>query len=326
MSGLALFLGLSAYFFLACALPLDDLSPFVTNSFDPKNISDSHMTVTDNTAADFLTLLSAQYDANNPNPVDKGYVRDDSDGKGTTIFVLDSGFNLERYPDEQCLDQRRIDTFVLEQHIRSGGPLTQEETNNGDYLPTPDNMDDIADLYGDELFHGHGTPVAIVAAGCKTGVARKANLYLVKISELIMNSGLPRTGLNGPNNMLYGLHHVLSVLNGYRGLSIPRGKAIVLISLAVERRQFLMERHTAQDYNAMETDFKMVLDALDRQGATVIMAAGNGGNEPVPSFVDDSFPQHLATQDSPYIIVGSTNNKGQLSSFSSPGRGNVSSF
>lgn len=187
-------------------------------------------------------------------------------------------------------------------------------------------MDDIADLYGDRLFHGHGTPIAIVAAGCKTGVARRANLYLVKMSEMIMNSGVPRTGLNNPENMLYAFHHVLSVLSGHRGLSIPRGKAIVLVSLAVELRDFLMQRYTEHDYSTLETDYKMVLDALDRQGATVIMAAGNGGNEAVPSFVDDSFPQHLATQDSPYIIVGSTNNKGQLSSFTSPGRGNVSSF
>lgn len=187
-------------------------------------------------------------------------------------------------------------------------------------------VDDIADLYGDRLFHGHGTPIAIVAAGCKTGVARRANLYLVKMSEMIMNSGVPRTGLNNPENMLYAFHHVLSVLSGHRGLSIPRGKAIVLVSLAVELRDFLMQRYTEHDYSTLETDYKMVLDALDRQGATVIMAAGNGGNEAVPSFVDDSFPQRLATQDSPYIIVGSTNNKGQLSSFTSPGRGNVSSF
>lgn len=62
-------------------------------------------------------------------------------GEGTTIFVLDSGFNFDKYPDEQCLDQRRIDTFVLEQNIRTGGPLTQEQIDNGDYFPPPDNSE-----------------------------------------------------------------------------------------------------------------------------------------------------------------------------------------
>lgn len=80
MSGLHLFLGLSAYLILTCASPIGDSFHFLPDSFDPRNVSSSRTTVTDNVAADFLTLLSAQFDVNNPNPADKGYVRDDSDG------------------------------------------------------------------------------------------------------------------------------------------------------------------------------------------------------------------------------------------------------
>lgn len=53
-------------------------------------------------------------------------------GAGTTIFVLDSGFNLEEYPEEQCLDQRRIDTWLLRRQYRSGF-LTEDEINDGFY-------------------------------------------------------------------------------------------------------------------------------------------------------------------------------------------------
>lgn len=181
-------------------------------------------------------------------------------------------------------------------------------------------MDGIAALYGDGQFHGHGTPIVILAAGYRTGVARKANLHLVKLSEVIMNWGVPRREVNPSSDMLYGLHHVLSVLRGDRGHSIPRGKAIVLTSINVELKARMMQRYTAYESNVLGTDYKMVLVALDRHGATVIMAAGNGGNDIPLSLVDDSFPHHLATQESPYVIVGSTNDKSQLSVFSSPGR------
>jgi hypothetical protein len=32
-------------------------------------------------ASDYLTLLSAPFDVNNPNPVENGYIHDDSDGQ-----------------------------------------------------------------------------------------------------------------------------------------------------------------------------------------------------------------------------------------------------
>ena len=191
-------------------------------------------------------------------------------------------------------------------------------------------VDDTAAGSRDGLFHGHGTQVAIVAAGCKTGVARKANLYLIKTNDVVMNSGLAIAQTVSDKGLLYGFYHVLSVLLGDRvGLSVPKGKAIVLVCTSLGRVDTVKRYHTEQEYNALQTDFKNVLDLLDRHGATVVLAAGNGGSIPnveqrpdfVPGYVDDTFPHHLATEDSPIVVVGSTNNKGQLSPFTAPGRG-----
>lgn len=192
-------------------------------------------------------------------------------------------------------------------------------------------VDDTAVVDPDGLFHGHGTQVSIVAGGCKTGVARKANLYLVKIMDTIMHSGLAARPIMAANALVYGLHHVLSVLLGSQGTAIPKGKAIILICTTLTSISEMKETIPEQKLNVLEHDYKTVLAALDRQGVTVIMAAGNNGGtlDPekqadfVPQYVDEAFPQVLATVDSPLILVGSTNNKGQLSFFSSPGRGNT---
>lgn len=81
MSGLPVLLRLSAYFILTCAFPLSDSSHFLNDSFGANNISNSRTVVTDASANDYLTLLSALFDVDNPNPVDNGYIHDDSDGQ-----------------------------------------------------------------------------------------------------------------------------------------------------------------------------------------------------------------------------------------------------
>lgn len=76
---LPLFLGLWVYFLLTTAFPLGDFPRDVDDSSDANNIS--RAVVTDTSAYDYLTLLSAPFDVANPNSVEKGYVRDDSDGQ-----------------------------------------------------------------------------------------------------------------------------------------------------------------------------------------------------------------------------------------------------
>lgn len=81
MFALPVLLGLCVYFLLISAFPLEDYPRDLNVSFLPSNISNSRVVVTDTSADDYLTLLSAPFDVANPNPVDKGFVHDDSDGQ-----------------------------------------------------------------------------------------------------------------------------------------------------------------------------------------------------------------------------------------------------
>lgn len=80
MFGLLL-LGFSVYFLLTGTLPTNEYPHSLNDSLGANNISNSHTVVIDSLAGDYLTLLSAPFDVNNPNPVDRGYVHDDSDGQ-----------------------------------------------------------------------------------------------------------------------------------------------------------------------------------------------------------------------------------------------------
>lgn len=81
MFGIPVLLGLCVYFLLPTAFPLTDYPHDLNDSFGTKNISISRIVVTDTSSYDYLTLLSAPFDIDNPNPVEKGYAHDDSDGQ-----------------------------------------------------------------------------------------------------------------------------------------------------------------------------------------------------------------------------------------------------
>lgn len=93
-------LGLCVYFLLTSAFPLGDHHHAPDESFLASNISNSRAVIVDTTANDYLTLLSAPFDVNNPNPVDKGYRYDASSGQ---------------YPRKQAL--RAVLSEMLRDHI-----------------------------------------------------------------------------------------------------------------------------------------------------------------------------------------------------------------
>lgn len=181
-------------------------------------------------------------------------------------------------------------------------------------------MDDVSTPTSGKKITGHGTFVATLAAGCKTGVARKANLYLIKMIEVMMKSGLVEETFSGPSAQLIGLRHVASVIEGFvSGVSVPRGKAVLV--MCAGRREENMRRKFGAAWDNTKALMKVALERLDRLGVTVVLTAGNDGG--YPRYLDQQFPQGIATADGPMILVGSTNSKGQLSAFTSPGRGNT---
>lgn len=182
-------------------------------------------------------------------------------------------------------------------------------------------VDDVSTLQNSKQITGHGTFVAALAAGCKTGVARKANLYLIKMIDVMMKEGLVEETFSGPTAQLQGLRHVASVIQGFvAGVSATRGKAI-LVMCAGNWREDNMRSQYGATWDNTKALMKIALERLDGLGVTIVMTAGNDGG--TPRYIDQQFPQGIATADSPMILVGATNSKGRLSPFSSPGRGNI---
>lgn len=178
---------------------------------------------------------------------------------------------------------------------------------------------------------GHGTQVAIFAAGCKTGVARNANLYLIKWVEVKMKAGVVVETQGSPAAQIQALQRVISVVEGSEAsVSVPRGKAVLVISSGRWIEDDMKSRY-GKEWEVSKALITTALGRLDQLGVTVVLAAGNDGisSNPqqnpdfVPLYVDQHFPLALATANSPMLVVGSTNNKGQLSAFSTPGRGDT---
>lgn len=190
-------------------------------------------------------------------------------------------------------------------------------------------VDDVGAPSKSGNFRGHGTQVAILAAGCKTGVARNANLYLIKFIEVKMKSGIAVETQSSPAAQIQGLRQIISVVQGsVAGVSVPRGKAVLVLS-AGRWKEDDMKRAHGNNWEVTKNLMTTALEQLDQLGVTVVLAAGNDGasSNPqqnpnfAPLYIDQHFPLALATANSPILAVGSTNNKGQLSVFSTPGRG-----
>lgn len=188
-------------------------------------------------------------------------------------------------------------------------------------------MDDVFPDPVSKKPRGHGTHVSILAAGCKTGVARNANLFLIKMAAATMKEGLIQGVDALPAASLFALRHIRAVVSGsVDGVSVPRGKAVLVMSGSWEID--VMKHKYPAFWESVLAQLKTALEDLDRLGVVVVIAAGNGGvafgptEDPnfEPMYVDKQFPTALATPDNPMILVGATNNRGQLSDFTSPGR------
>lgn len=118
-----------------------------------------------------LGLLTARNQKNDPTKL-PNYVFEPSLGKGQTIYVLDTGINLEH--TEFDTSEREVRFHVVSNDFTLGSirPVLEERR----WGP-----EDITDI------NGHGTLVASIAAGSSYGVASRANLVMVKFRNAGMN-------------------------------------------------------------------------------------------------------------------------------------------
>lgn len=233
---------------------------------------------TDIPGRNYLALLSAPLDRHNPNPATQ-YVHDNTSGTGSTIFIIDSGFNVAALPYEFCTTSGRwIEEYILPRYKRSTR-LTDGQLAQGVHFP-PDNFDDVGGISEDGLIHGHGTQVAVIAGGCLSGVAPRANLVLIKAAEIKLDrDGHPYSNDEPkilPLAILSGLQLVIARLNDPGKPPIPRGKAIVSVSIGIPNENILVT-YTEIGYFGFVEALLDTLNELKERGVTVVFASGNDG-------------------------------------------------
>lgn len=233
---------------------------------------------TDITGRNYLTLLSAPLDRRNPNPATQ-YVRDDTSGEGSTIFIIDSGFNVVALPNEFCTTNGRwIEDYILPRAVRST-QLTDDQIAKGVHFP-PDNFDDVGGIGQDNLIHGRGTQVAVIAGGCLSGVAPRANMVLIKAAEIKLDrDGHPYSNDQPeffPEALIAGLQLVIARLDDPGKPPIPRGKVIVSISFSIPIGE-IMVIYTQIGYMAFLDSLLDAVNQLNQRGVTVVFASGNDG-------------------------------------------------
>ncbi|KAI9756789.1 MAG: hypothetical protein M4579_003706 [Chaenotheca gracillima] len=198
------------------------------------------------------------------------FVYDGTAGSGSTIYVLDSGANVDN-PDFKGMRGTQRWLYVR------GIP-------GADYLPN---------ARTDST--GHGSCVLSKAAGGKWGVAKRADVVIVRFPQ--HRNG--RTPLH-ISNLLSALNLILDDV-----IKTKRKKNVVVISWRVDNAMAM------EDY----LTFRRIFTELTRLGVIVSVAAGNSADI-TPDI--DHFPATLAS-DFPFLIVGAVDSSGKTADFSQGG-------
>ncbi|ULH15077.1 S8 family serine peptidase [Deinococcus sp. KNUC1210] len=158
------------------------------------------------------------------------------DGAGVTVAVLDTGFSAALDPGHELTDPQGVRLSRVRAPINALVPY-----DSGNPVPSLAGADD--------FWEGHGTQVAILAAGTRSGVAPGAQILPIKVCE---------PGLNGrasctTKDVLRGLCIALN--------TVPANRLVLNLSLG-----------GAAPTGAIHA----VLNWATRQGAIVVAAGGNG--------------------------------------------------
>ncbi|KAI1506418.1 hypothetical protein F5X99DRAFT_423089 [Biscogniauxia marginata] len=239
------------------------------------------------------------------------YYRDESQGKGITVFVMDSGFDLSNImPIEYRVQNKQPSEFsyVPPEHLL--------QPDRSDPTLWPPNS--IADTFVDNgrMINGHGTGVAACAIGTRHGIASKADAYLVKVGSAI---SLNPTRDTWKSNPVYpcalddAFHNIIKTIET-RDL---QGKAVINLSLGAAYWRGPPE--VPEYFPKLDTVYQRHLDKLAQLGVLFVTSALNEGWGE-PSFVPtgDSYPQVMGTKDNNMVTVGSVGPSGILQPWSSP--------
>ncbi|KAF2878051.1 peptidase S8/S53 domain-containing protein [Massariosphaeria phaeospora] len=225
-------------------------------------------------------------DVNQPNSDpshDPPYLTDDSGGKGTTIYVLDDGFDLD-LPDLAPIDRQVGNAFAPNTLTLSGIDPSRRF---------------IAGIGGGE----HGTMMAVIAGGKILGIAPNTDLYLVKTKNRYRNSqfafnGMVHTGPVTPGALQWVLNtvqdHILQRLD-----KNDRARSVINMSWGRPNRMG----------EALNEHFETFFQFCDTNGIPVVLAAGN---LPSAAPLHENTPQRFGTATNSIITVGAVRKDGTL--------------
>ncbi|KAF2102465.1 hypothetical protein NA57DRAFT_52040 [Rhizodiscina lignyota] len=247
-------------------------------------------------------------------PLEPGYVFPKSNGEGTTIFVIDAGFNVDNE----------------DYTARPGGPpqqyivpneITLKDVHDKELWEPKsihDNFGKLKETSEGTYASGHGTLMASVAAGTIHGSASGAKLYLIKMMGDVKNPDFGKEGNKNPKIMTY------NSLNGFEAAfahirdvvqakpDVYRKRSVVVLTSSFEKSEC--------DPDELQQKLKVLFDELANEGVIIVLSAGNSGNQEQEDFVDNWFPQTLETDKNPIVIVGGVSIEGYLNPITTPTR------
>ncbi|KAI9693382.1 MAG: hypothetical protein M1820_009311 [Bogoriella megaspora] len=201
---------------------------------------------------DKVSKLSREYD---------GLLFDRNLGDGSTIYIIDSGYNK----DHTEFTQRFGDTrSIIVPNAFTGGTAKEEEFDWA--VPIP--------KYG---YAGHGTAAASVAGGATLGFAPDADLVIVKVSNGAFQVGrTPTIQINNPLPEAALEYALGAIVDDVQKKGLAR-KAIVSLSIQTGWLSKL-DGTQGQRKGPCQVLFEKFLEDCSKEGIIFVTMAGNDGN------------------------------------------------
>ncbi|KNG50433.1 serine protease [Stemphylium lycopersici] len=221
------------------------------------------------------------------------YMADETGGAGTIIYILDDGFDTET-PD-LLPHGRKIEThFVPNKYT-----IPPSHLDRG----VPENIRGPAS-------GSHGTIMASLAGGLKTGVAPKADLHLFKVKGQYRHRE-PSTSISTTHHtelaIGYWTEHIKNHIEA-RGASRQKGgpevKSVINMSWGIKLE--LLPPPKAAEITRLLQEF---LDYCQQNHIPVVVAAGN---TPHTMDVNENAPQRFSKPEDSMVIVGGVDHNGQV--------------